>query len=88
MMVLSERSDSYQGKKGQVNQQLLTCVDMSDGGERVNQMFEYALSDIEKASHAGKLEGKLITLGMREIKPFGSVLRVRGGIVALPEVKK
>jgi hypothetical protein len=57
-------------------------MDQSDG-ERLAQPVEYALSDEEKAVHAGKLQDKLINLGIRELLPFGGRLRARGKIVGL-----
>jgi len=83
VLVTAERSDSYEGKKGKVNQQLLTCCDVGKTPERLQQLLEYGLTDIEKASHAGKLEGKTIILSVRELKPFGAVLRARGQIVSV-----
>ena len=81
-LVMSDRSDEYTGKKGLVKQQIITVMDQSDG-ERLAQPIEYALSDEEKPVHAGKLQDKLITLGIRELLPFGGRLRARGKIVSL-----
>lgn len=82
VMVMSETADSYLGKRGQVNQQLLNCMDMSPAPqERLKQPIEYSLSDEEKTAHAGKLGDKFIILGIRELVPFGGRLRARGKIV-------
>ena len=81
-LVMSDRSDEYTGKKGLVKQQIITVMDQSDG-ERLAQPIEYAMSDDEKGVHAGKLQDKLITLGIRELLPFGGRLRARGKIVGL-----
>jgi hypothetical protein len=83
MLVTSDRSDEYTGKKGLVKQQIITAVDLSDSGERLAQPVEYALSDEEKTAHAGKLQDKVINLGIRELIPFGGRLRARGKIVGL-----
>ncbi|HEX3797326.1 MAG TPA: hypothetical protein VH413_01390 [Verrucomicrobiae bacterium] len=81
-LVMSDRSDEYTGKRGLVKQQIITVMDQSEG-ERLAQPVEYALSDEEKAVHAGKLQDKLIHLGIRELLPFGGRLRARGKIVGL-----
>ena len=81
-LVMSDRSDEYTGKKGLVKQQIITVMDQSDG-ERLAQPIEYAMSDDEKGVHAGKLQDKLINLGIRELLPFGGRLRARGKIVSL-----
>jgi hypothetical protein len=82
-LVLSDRPDEYTGKKGLVKQQILTVMDLSESGERLVQPIEYALSDEEKPVHAGKLQDKLINLGIRELLPFGGRLRARGKIVGV-----
>src|SRR5579884_200186 len=81
-LVMSDRSDEYTGKKGLGKQQIITVMDQSEG-ERLAQPIEYAMSDEEKSVHAGKLQDKLINLGIRELLPFGGRLRARGKIVGL-----
>jgi len=85
-LVQSERPDEYMGKKGLVRQQIATLFDQSEGDTRLAQALEYALSDEEKVQYAGKLQDKVITFGLREISPFGSVLRARGKIVSVEGV--
>jgi len=80
---MSDRSDEYTGKKGLVKQQIITVMDLSDTGERLAQPIEYALSDEEKPVHAGKLQDKVINLGIRELIAFGNKMRARGRIVGL-----
>jgi hypothetical protein len=80
-LVTSERPDEYTGKRGLVKQHIITVMDMSETGERLAQPIEYALSDEEKPVHAGKLQDKMIHLGIRELLPFGGRLRSRGKIV-------
>jgi hypothetical protein len=83
VLVMSDRSDEYTGKKGLVKQQIITVMDLSDTGERLAQPIEYALSDEEKPVHAGKLQDRVINLGIRELIPFGGRMRARGKIVGL-----
>ena len=80
-LVMSDRSDEYTGKKGVVKQQVITVMDQSETGERLAQPIEYAMSEEEKPVHAGKLQDKVISLGIRELIAFGNKLRARGRIV-------
>jgi hypothetical protein len=82
-LVMSERADEYTGKRGLVKQQVITVMDQSDTGERLAQPIEYSLSDEEKTAHAGKLQDKVINLGVRELSAFGPKLRARGRIVGV-----
>jgi hypothetical protein len=82
-LVLSDRADEYTGKRGLVKQQIITVMDQSDTGERLGQPIEYAMSDEEKGVHAGKLQDRVINLGIRELSIFGTKLRARGKIVGL-----
>jgi len=83
VLVMSDRSDEYTGKKGLVKQQIITVMDLSDTGERLAQPVEYAMSDEEKPVHAGKLQDRVINLGIRELIPFGGRMRARGKIGGL-----
>lgn len=83
VLVMSDRPDEYTGKKGLIKQQIITVMDLSETGERLAQPIEYAMSDEEKPVHAGKLQDKVINLGIRELLPFGGRLRARGKIVGL-----
>jgi hypothetical protein len=82
-LVQSERADEYTGKRGLVKQQIISVLDQSETGERLTQPIEYSLSDEEKATHAGKLQDKVINLGIRELTFFGNKLRARGRLVGL-----
>ena len=82
-LVISDRADEYIGKKGVVKQQIITVIDQSETGERLTQPIEYSLSDEERAIHAGKLQDKLIDLGIRELSFFGTKIRSRGKIMAV-----
>ena len=77
-LVVSDRPDEYTGKKGLVKQQIITVMDVSETGERLAQPIEYALSDEEKAAYAGKLQDKMINLGIRELIPRGKIVGLVG----------
>ena len=81
-LVMSDRADEYTGKRGLVKQQIITVMDQSEG-ERLAQPIEYAMSEDEKPAHAGKLQDKVINLGIRELTTFGPKLRARGRIVGI-----
>ena len=82
-LVITDRADEYTGKKGLVKQQIITVIDQSETGERLTQPIEYSLRDEERAIHAGKLQDKLIDLGIRELSFFGTKIRSRGKIMAV-----
>jgi hypothetical protein len=87
-LVISERPDEYTGKKGLVKQQLVNVIDQSEGIHRLVQPIEYALNDEEKTQYAGKLQGRLLTLGVHEFIPFGGRLKCRGAIVSVDGMTK
>ena len=80
--VTSDQPDEYQGKKGLVKQQVLTCLDQCPSGARLKDNFDYVLSETEKEKYAGKLLDKTIELDVIELRPppFGSRLRASGRI--------
>lgn len=82
-LVLSDRADEYTGKRGLVKQQIITVIDQGDTGDRLTQPIDYALSEEEKAAHAGKLQDKLINLSIRELSAFGNKFRARGRILGV-----
>jgi hypothetical protein len=84
VQVISDRADEYFGKKGLVKQQVITCQDMDQSGYRLLQNFDYTLSEPEKEKFAGKLQDKIIQIGVRELTPFGGRFRARGSILAQP----
>ena len=85
--VTSERPDEYVGKRGLVKNQVITCQDVDPSGYRLLMPFDYTLNEEEKAKYVGKLRDRTITVGIRELLPFGGRLRARGAIVAGPEAK-
>jgi len=81
MMVRGERADSYMGKKGQINSVVLALDDMDNTDQRMLNSLDYTMSDEEKVAHAGKLQGKVLTMGFRDFTIFGGRIRARGKIV-------
>lgn len=87
VLVTSDRPDEYVGKKGLVKNQVITCQDVDPSGFRLLMPFDYTMSDDEKGKFAGKLQDKMIVIGVRELMPFGGRLRARGVIITGPESK-
>jgi hypothetical protein len=86
-MVLSEVPDEYTGKKGLVKSQVLNLLDAQQGVNRLAQTMQYTLPEDEKLKYSGKLENKVIELGIRQISLFGAFVRVRGQIVSVEGLK-
>lgn len=84
--VFSDQPDEYQGKKGLVKNQVLTCQDSCPSGARLKDNFDYVLSETEKEKFAGKLLDKEIVLDVIELRPppFGARLRASGRIFETP----
>ena len=80
-LVVSDRSDEYMGKKGKVKTQVISVIDQERGENCLSHTLDYTMTEDEKEKYAGKLQGKIITLGIRELQPFGARIRVRGAIV-------
>jgi len=77
--VISERTDSFNGKRGKVENQVISILD-EDEDAMINTV-DYPLSDEEKQKYSGKLVGKRVQLGVTDAKTdFGGRLRLRGKI--------
>jgi hypothetical protein len=86
-MVLSEVPDEYTGKRGLVKSQVLNLLDAEPGINRLAQTMQYTLTEEEKLKYSGKLDNKVIALGVRQISLFGAFVRVRGQIVSVEGLK-
>ena len=86
-MVLSEIPDEYTGKKGLVKSQVLNVLDAESGVNRLTQTMQYTLTEEEKLKYSGKLDNKVINLGIRQVSLFGATVRVRGQIVSVEGLK-
>jgi len=80
--VVSDQPDEYQGKKGLVKTQVLTCQDVCSSGARLKDNFDYVLIEPEKEKYAGKMLDKELELDVIELRPppFGTRLRANGRI--------
>ncbi len=78
--VVSERTDAFVGKRGKVEYQVLSLLDM-DEHAMINTV-DYALNEDERAKYSGKLVGKRILLAATGARTdFGGRLRLHGRIL-------
>jgi hypothetical protein len=76
---MDEQPDSYDGKKGRVDQWKVLCLDWSDG-HRCKTMLEFTLP-ADQAALKGLLKDGFADLIITEMMPgFGGSVRVRGVI--------
>ena len=81
--IISERNESYTGKRGRVEQTILSCLDV-DGTHPFINTFDFVFNEDEAKQHGGKLVGKTIQLGIISFEPaFGGRLRAKGQIVSV-----
>lgn len=81
VQVVSERVDSFTGKRGKVTNKVLSLLDLDPDKPFLNT-FDYTMSEEEAEKHSGKIQGKRIELGITNMEPaFGNRLRVRGAIM-------
>ena len=84
--VISERSDSYIGKRGKVEQTILACLDLDRTHPFINT-FDYVFNEDEAKQHGGKLVGRAVQLGIISFEPaFGGRLRAKGHIISVGPV--
>jgi len=83
VQVINERAESFTGKRGRVEQTVLSCLDVDPVHPFLNT-FDYVLSEDETKKHSGKIQGKRIELGVTNFEPaFGGRLRARGHILTV-----
>jgi hypothetical protein len=83
VQIISERRESFTGKRGKVEQTILSCLDV-DGSHPFINTFDLVLNEEEAKQHGGKLVGKMVQLGIIGFEPaFGGRLRAKGQIVSV-----
>lgn len=81
VQVISERSNSYEGKRGKVTEQILACLDLTPEHAFINT-FDYALGQDEAERHKGQLVGKRVRLAVNNLRTeFGGRFRFQGSIL-------
>lgn len=80
-IVTSERPEEFTGKRGLVRQIVLSLLDNDETHSLVNT-FDYVLSEEDVKLHAGKLKGKIVSIGITNFEnAFGGRLRARGKLL-------
>ena len=81
--IISERNESYTGKRGKVEQMIVACLDLDRTHPFINT-FDYVFNEDEAKEHGGKLVGRAIQLGIISFEPaFGGRLRAKGRIISV-----
>ncbi|HEY1770540.1 MAG TPA: hypothetical protein VGG02_09835 [Chthoniobacterales bacterium] len=81
--IISERHESYTGKRGKVEQTILSCLDL-DGTHPFLNTFDFVFNEDEAKTYGGKLVGKTVQLGVTSFEPaFGGRLRAKGQILGV-----
>lgn len=81
--VISERLNSFTGKRGRVQEHILACLDLTPEHPFINT-FDYALNAEEVEKHKGQLTGKKLRLAVTNMRPeFGGRLRFQGSILKI-----
>jgi hypothetical protein len=81
--IISERLESYTGKRGRVEERIISCLDLDSATPFINT-FDYVLRDDEAEKHSGKIQGKIAKLGISAFEPvFGGRLRAKGKILSV-----
>lgn len=82
--VIAVSQDSYQGKRGMVQQQILTLLDRGPS-PRMKSTVDLLLTDEQKTklpAHDGELVGMELELAITEIgQAFGGRSRIKGEIL-------
>ena len=80
--IISERLESFTGKKGKVVQHILALLDLDP--EPLINTVDYVLSEDEQTKYSGKTQGKRIELAIHAVLPaYGGRLRLQGVILSL-----
>ena len=78
--VINERTDSFVGKRGKVENQVVSLLDQ-DEHAMINTL-DYHLNEDEKFKLSGKLVGKRVQLAITDARTdFGGRLRLQGRIL-------
>jgi len=92
--ILSEREESYTGKRGLVKMRIISLLDQCKLSPALNTL-DYVVTDEETKVYNGELDpGKVIEIGCNNFRPaFGGRIRLEGKILTPPshkavEVKK
>lgn len=81
VQIINERAESFTGKRGRVDQKVLSLLDLEPEVAFLNT-FDYVLSQEEAEKHSGKLAGKRVELGIQGFAAtFGGRFKAQGRIL-------
>lgn len=81
VQVINERAESFTGKRGKVNQKVLSLLDLDPEVAFLNT-FDYVLNEDEAEKYSGKLAGKRLELGIQNFAAaFGGRYKAQGRIL-------
>jgi len=78
-MVVGETPNSYEGKKGHVDETILTLMDWDDSKKRLKHSVEYAMRGAERTEHSGKLAEKVITMEVFKFRTWRNAIQIEEG---------
>ena len=80
VLITNVRPNSYVGKKGLVSETIITCLDQDKfEGQKMLETFDYVLAPEELVAYPGdSLDGKVVEIGVSELKPWNGRNRARG----------
>lgn len=82
MLVQSEATNSFVGKTGPRSVVRLSLFE-TKCEVKYRQMLEYEMTPEEVTKWSGKLEGKMITIGISDLVAFGGRFGARGRILSV-----
>ncbi len=81
--IISERIDSYIGKRGEVELTILSCLDLDATYPLINT-FDYVFPEKDAKHYGSNLVGMTVQLGVINFEPaFGGRLRAKGQIITV-----
>lgn len=81
-LVVGERVESFQAKSGQKKVRRVSVLDQSEHSLINTVDWEPSETDADKLPELGKLKGKMITLGVTDMRPaFGGRLSISATLV-------
>jgi hypothetical protein len=87
VMVIGEQREVFQWKRGKGVHDILLCSDC-DTDTPLQRIFDYIMTPDEAAEYSGRLQDKIVMLGIAEIEPtFGGRVRAKGKMKVLSPLK-
>lgn len=82
-LVISERFDSYMGKRGKIDQRILALLDLEPEHALVNTIDYVLNNDEEVPKYSGKCQGKRVELAILDLTILFGRVRARGRILGI-----